>query len=168
MNIRKGTKADAENIAHVHVKSWQTTYKGILPDTVLDNLSYMQRTMQWTQIMESGNVYVAEDSKGDIIGFSNGGRERTGKYPEFMGELYAIYILEAYQQKGVGRKLLWPVFEELEVNGMHSMLVWVIDGNPAENFYKAIGGIFLDKEDIEIGGNTYQEHAYGWNVLPKL
>lgn len=48
MQIRKATLQDAEAIARVHVDSWKTTYKGIIPDNVLNNLSYTQRTEQWT------------------------------------------------------------------------------------------------------------------------
>jgi|SRR5699024_2240220 len=166
MKVRNATKADAENIADVHVKSWQTTYRGILPQKVLDNLSKEQRTRQWTNIMENANVYVAEDADGNIVGLSNGGPERTGAYPEYTGELYAIYILEAYQRQGIGKMLLKPVLQELKAEGMHSMLVWVLEHNPAEHFYKNIGGVFLDKVDIQIGGGTYQELAYAWKELP--
>jgi len=44
MIIRKAKLDDATGIAKVHVDSWRTTYKGIIPDDFLNNLSYEQRT----------------------------------------------------------------------------------------------------------------------------
>jgi len=166
--IRKATNADAEKIAYVHVKSWQSTYQGILPQNVLDNLSYEQRAKQCANNMKNENVYVAEDSVEGIVGFSTGGRERTGKYPYYTGELYAIYILEEFQRQGVGKELLKPVLDDLRIEDVSSMLVWVLEHNPAEEFYKTLGGTYLDKMDINMAGKTYQELAYGWERLPQI
>lgn len=168
MRIRKASKTDAERLAYVHVKSWQTTYEHILPQKILDNLSYEQRTKQWANNIKNENVYVAEDSVEGIIGFSTGGQERTGKYPGFTGELYAIYILEEFQRQGVGKELLKPVLDDLRAGDMSSMLVWVLEHNPAEEFYKALGGTYVDKMDINMAGKTYQEFAYGWKKLPQV
>lgn len=44
--IRIATIADAPAIAKVHV-DWRTTYKGIVSDDVLANLSYSQREEKW-------------------------------------------------------------------------------------------------------------------------
>ena len=95
--IRKAGIGDATDIAKVQVDSWRTTYKGIVPDPFLNNLSYeQQRTDLEKGIMEN-NVYIAENENGQVIGFSAGGKERTGKYKTYLGELYAIYILKKYQ-----------------------------------------------------------------------
>ncbi|GHH98705.1 hypothetical protein AM1BK_22480 [Neobacillus kokaensis] len=32
------------------------------------------------------------NNEGEIVGFSSGGKERSGKYNGFDGELYAIYF----------------------------------------------------------------------------
>jgi hypothetical protein len=43
MVIRKADIKDIPGIAKVHVDSWRTTYKGIVPETFLDSLSYESR-----------------------------------------------------------------------------------------------------------------------------
>jgi hypothetical protein len=43
MRIREATIADVAAIAKVHAESWRTTYKGLLPDDYLANLTYEQR-----------------------------------------------------------------------------------------------------------------------------
>jgi hypothetical protein len=43
MNIRDALAADAGGIARVSVDTWRATYQGIMPDTVLEGLSYKTR-----------------------------------------------------------------------------------------------------------------------------
>ncbi|MDJ0679623.1 MAG: GNAT family N-acetyltransferase [Xenococcaceae cyanobacterium MO_167.B52] len=106
MIIRDAINKDISKIAQVHVDTWRTTYQGILLDDILENLSYEKRENSWHQVFENaqknGNfTYVAEDKLQQIVGFANGGIERTGD-PFYRGELNAIYILKNYQQKGIG------------------------------------------------------------------
>jgi len=65
-----------------------------VPDTFLDELSYEQRELTWKKGIKENNVYIVENENGQVIGFSTGGKERTGKYEAYIGELYAIYILK--------------------------------------------------------------------------
>lgn len=53
MKIREAIVSDAKGIAKVHVDSWRTTYKGIIPDDFLNNLSYEQRTKLWEENIDS-------------------------------------------------------------------------------------------------------------------
>jgi hypothetical protein len=50
MYIREATMTDVAAIARVHVESWRTTYKGLLPDDYLANLTYEQREPRWREI----------------------------------------------------------------------------------------------------------------------
>jgi hypothetical protein len=90
MRIRTATIADAAAIARVHVESWRTTCKGILPDDYLANLAYEQRERLWRRILSKSVghrlLYVAEDTADNIVGFASGGRERSGG-PVYTGEL---------------------------------------------------------------------------------
>ncbi len=73
MTIRMATIEDAKGIAKVHVDSWRTTYKGIIPEDFLNNLSYEKRTELWIRnISRTDNyVIVAENPEGEIIGFAD-------------------------------------------------------------------------------------------------
>ncbi|MEN1968659.1 GNAT family N-acetyltransferase [Lentibacillus sp. N15] len=166
--IRKAVATDAKGIANVHVDSWRTTYKGILPDALLDNLSYSRRMKQWEQNIAQQHVFVVENDQGEIVGFSAGGKERTGKYPSYTGELYAIYILQAYQGKGLGKLLVQPVVDVLRNLDCHSMLVLVLKENDATYFYEAIGGKQVDVTEETIAGQAVIEVAYGWDDLNSI
>ncbi|KAF0820926.1 MULTISPECIES: hypothetical protein [unclassified Cytobacillus] len=51
MKIRAAELSDAEGIAKVHVDSWRTTYKDIIPENFLENLSYQSREELWIYII---------------------------------------------------------------------------------------------------------------------
>ena len=145
--------------------SWRTTYKGIVPDTFLDSLSYESREQIWKRGIEENHIYIAEDENGQIVGFATGGKERTGKYEAYKGELYAIYLLEGQQGKGIGRKLFKSVVDDLKDKKLNSMLIWALEENPACRFYEALGGKKIDTAEIEIDGRKLGEIAYGWDDL---
>jgi len=63
-------------------------------------MTYENREEKLKAIILEQTVFVSEINS-EIIGFSNGGEERTGRYPNYNGEMYAIYILEEYQRKGI-------------------------------------------------------------------
>src|SRR5690606_1872462 len=86
--VRKALPADASGIARVHVDSWRTTYRGIIPDSVLDNLSVEKRENHWKQDLRQGKnwTFVAENTEGEIVGFACSGPERTQAYG-YDGEL---------------------------------------------------------------------------------
>src|SRR5699024_4054260 len=92
-------------VAKVQVDSWKTTYKNIVPDKYLNQMTYENRQEKWQDIIYKQIVFVAEYNKGEILGFSNVGVERTGKYPVYKVELYEKYILKEYEGKGIGKLL---------------------------------------------------------------
>ena len=103
MIIREATHNDIPAISRVHVDTWRTAYRGIVPDEHLADLSYEQRENHWSEILnhapENGYfTYVSEDESGEIIGFASGGEEQTGD-PVYKGDLKAIYILQNQQGK---------------------------------------------------------------------
>ena len=137
-----------------------------MSDYILKNLSYEKREHSWHQVFNNaqkdGNfTYVAEDVKGQILGFANGGMERLND-PFYQGELNAIYILESHQQKGIGRELVQVVAERLSQMGMYSMLALVLADNPACCFYEKLGGKKVNQKEIKRGETKLIEIAYGW------
>jgi GNAT superfamily N-acetyltransferase len=119
-------------------------------------------------MIPNGGVYAAENNKGEIVGFSSGGKERSGKYNGFDGELYAIYILKEHQNKGIGKALVKAVMNDMKGLGFNSMLVLVLKDNPSRLFYEALGAHLIDTEEIEIGGKKLTELVYGWKDLDHL
>ncbi|MGI8383858.1 N-acetyltransferase family protein [Robertmurraya sp. P23] len=165
MMIRKALPADAKGIAKVHVDSWRTTYKHIFPEDYLQSLTYESHEELWNGVIPNGYVYVAENHQGEIIGFSSGGKERTGDYPGYEGELYAIYLLQEYQGKGIGRQLVKPLIEQFTNDGIGSMTVLVLEENPSKHFYQSLGAIEIDRLQDTLVGKEVIELVYGWKDL---
>jgi L-amino acid N-acyltransferase YncA len=171
MIIREATISDAEGIAKVHVDSWRTTYKNIISDEFLNKLSYEQRTILWINNIsrEDNYVFVAENQNGEIIGFADGGQEKSGKYPGFEGDVTAIYILKEYQGLGVGKKLLNQLFEKFSSVNIDSSIVWVLEDNHSRFFYEKLGAkLVVDDQSIKIGIDNHKLLAYGWEDINQI
>src|SRR5450631_2082792 len=118
--LRGARCEDATGIANVHVASWRSTYRGLMPDNFLEQLAVEPRERYWAGLLCTDNpvqyMFVAE-SGGQIVGFAAGGAERSGKY-HHQGEVYALYLLAAYQRQGIGRQLVAAVVEQMSQVGM--------------------------------------------------
>lgn len=163
--IREARPEDAAGIARVHVDSWRTTYRGLVPDDVLANLRTDERENNWVGILRDQTKFTYVADEGGIVGFVNGGPERS-RTVDYDGELYAIYLLESHQRRGLGRELVRAFAARLAKEGFRSMLVWVLVDNPHRAFYESLGGVEVKRKKIRIGGATLDEVAYGWTTFP--
>lgn len=168
MRIRIANPGDAAGIAKVHVDAWRTTYDGILPQEFLYRLDYGNRTNLWIENLKTDTIFVAVNTKEEIIGFATGGHKKSQGYNDFQGELYAIYILEEFQGMAIGKKLLNRIVEYLKTLQINSMLVLVLKENPAVQFYHAMGAQKINSITITIAGEKVQEEVYGWSNLEIL
>ena len=169
MEIREAQSGDEAGIARVRVDSWRSTYPGIMPDAVLNSLSYADREARWQQAIEgeATDVVVADAPDRGIVGFAAGGPERS-RDARYDGELYAIYLLDEVQGQGIGRRLTVALADRLLQRGFASMLVWVAVGVPACRFYEALGGRALEERAEQIDDATLQVIGYGWDDIRPL
>ena len=164
--VRSAAVTDADAIARVHVSSWRTTYSGLLPEDFLESLSATHYAERWKRVIADGSsrVYVAEND-GQIVGFASGGRERAGE-TGYEGELYAIYVLDSAQRRGLGRELIRSAVAGLRELGLDDMIIWVLrDNSHARAFYERLGGVYVRTQPITIGPVTLEEVSYGWRRL---
>ena len=168
--IREARIEDAGRIAKVHVDTWRTTYRGIVPDARLDSMSCEGVEPRWlSRLIETEmNVFhlVAENESGEIVGFASAGPPQKER-PPYKGELHAIYLLKEYQGKGIGRLLMQTACRRLHEMGLEPMLLWVFTENhPSRAFYERMGGKLLSiTNTLTIGGKDLEEVAYGWENL---
>ncbi|MEN6470538.1 MAG: GNAT family N-acetyltransferase [Clostridiaceae bacterium] len=132
--LRAMRPEDIEGKAYVHWKTWQEAYTGLVDQAYLDGLSVersVERARRWPD-----NTLVAEaDEK--IVGFACYGECRNEDLPG-CGEVYAIYVLRAYQKHKIGYALMNACFEALE--SYSKIAVWVLEGNvKAIRFYERYG-----------------------------
>lgn len=167
--VRPAEPDDAAAIARVHVASWRSAYRGLLPADFLASLSQTHYEERWRRTLSdsSARIYVAENLD-EVVGFASGGPERAGELG-YAGELYAIYILEEAQGRGHGRRLVQAVVGGLRELSIADMIVWVLrDNSAARGFYERLGGAYVRSQPITIGSALLQEVSYGWKSLDDI
>ncbi len=169
--IRRYKDEDYIQVTKVHVDSWKTTYRGIVPEEYLNNMTYESRYDRNRQFMGSESVaaFVFEDTNKNIIGFTTCGSSRedvSNKDGEkYDGELYGIYFLKEAQGQGLGKELLNKVRDDLRDRGYKNMILWALEENNACGFYEAMGGEKLPEEKwLEYGGKKVKAVAFGWKL----
>ncbi|NKB21857.1 MAG: GNAT family N-acetyltransferase [Alphaproteobacteria bacterium] len=172
MIVRRARVEDAAAIAEVHVETWRTAYAGMLPDKFLLNLSAKKHESRWWRHalgtkQSTHHVSVAEDRDAGVVGFCSGGALR-GRAFNFDGEVYALYLLDSFQGIGVGKALFLELLNHLHASGNKSLLVWVLDQNPARFFYESLGGKVVATRDGRVGGQKIFEIGYGWPDIGEL
>jgi ribosomal protein S18 acetylase RimI-like enzyme len=182
-HLRPASPTDAPAIARVHVAAWGTTYRGYIPDDVIDSRTYARRLSYWTPLLTALHnpsdlptpptatvdqrqfVAVAEVA-GEVVGFVQGGPNRNPSL-SYDGELYTIYLLADYQRQGIGRALFDWARLQLRHVGMQHMVLWVFRDNPsARRFYEALGGQVVAEQAFAFGDIELYETAYLWALSP--
>jgi len=159
---------DIPDIAKVHVDAWRSTYRGIVSDSYLQQLSYEKSAKRLMSIYERNESIILMAKDGDTVaGFLNGGRERKND-PVYKGEVYAIYILEQYQNKGIGHELIKAFTSFLLENGINSMIIWAFTENKYRNFYEKLGGKALRNDSYTIDGKLLGETGYCWDDISSI
>ena len=166
ITFREATASDSLAVAKAHVRSWQESFAGIVAQTFLDKMSIDQRADAFEKRFsdDSYKMYVAEVPGQGIVGFADFGepRERIGTYE---GELYAIYLLQEFQRKGIGGRLFRLGVEFFMSRGKRSMYLLALEVSPYRKFYEKLGGQVIGKQSIVIEGLIYDEVVYGWDSL---
>jgi hypothetical protein len=178
--LRPAVPDDSEAIAALHVASWRETYRGLLPDAMVDGMKTADRTIQWQRALERRaevQVLVAQDPGGALVGFASGGPARGADLGATQ-EIYAIYVLRQAQRQGLGRALVQGLAAGLAIrtlmqNAATPMAIdlglWVLRENaPARAFYERIGGRAAAERVERREGHDLAEVAYRWTDLAAL
>ncbi|HEY3801129.1 MAG TPA: GNAT family N-acetyltransferase [Kofleriaceae bacterium] len=165
--IRQATPDDASGIASAQLASWRSSYRGILPDAVLERLDLSRWTESRRRIAHDRSLLqlVAYDlSHGDIVGFCDAGPSR--RTTAAAGEVYALYLVQHAKRHGLGSEMLDHAISWLRTGDRHSMIIWVLEGNQhARRFYEARGGQLGSTYQSQVHGFPVLERAYVWDRL---
>src|SRR5690242_4399244 len=137
--VRPARVEDVRQMARVHVRCWQETYRGLMPDAVLDDPGFpAARERMWTDVLTSeryrqNRVAVAERDD-ELAGIAMSGLPEDVT-AAWMRQLYVLYVYAADHGTGVGQALLEAVIGPAETAAL-----WVADPNPrAQAFYRKHG-----------------------------
>ena len=156
IDIRKVLIREAREYAVLHIKCWQDAYKGIISDNYLDNMTMEleQRVERCRQVLNDPGdcLYFYAECDGDMIGRLAFGICRDDDKIN-AGEVYAIYLLEAFWNNSYGKQMMDFAVEKLKRAGYREVIVWVLEDNQrARRFYEKYGFVHDGcYKNIEIG-----------------
>jgi ribosomal protein S18 acetylase RimI-like enzyme len=168
--IRTAVLADAHAIARVHVQAWHETYRGLVPDALLDALSVERNTGLWQAIIGQGEQVVTHvvEAEAGIVGFGSAGKARDARLGA-SGEVSAIYLLAEIKRRGIGRTLFASLLRALAAGGHTTVGLWVLASNaPTRRFYEALGGRIGAERILVHDHGDLSEIAYVWDDLTRF
>ncbi len=167
--VRPAREEDAPALARVHVAAWRAAYRGMLPESHLENLSAAEKENTTRELIlhppGPRHRLLVLDRGGAILGFAATGPARDEPL-EGPGEVYAIYLHPSVWNRGLGRLLLNHALNALREDGFPGALLWVLERNArAREFYRTCGWV----EDGETrtqwqGGIALREMRYCLNI----
>jgi ribosomal protein S18 acetylase RimI-like enzyme len=99
------------------------------------------------------------------VGFCDFGISRQPKLAE--GEIYAIYVLKDFHNKGIGRKLITAALTFLQHKGIKDCMVTAFAENTSATiFYEHLGFHFKQMTQAKIENKIYLEKIFycGFNL----
>ncbi|HEY0533333.1 MAG TPA: GNAT family N-acetyltransferase [Actinoplanes sp.] len=143
LEIRPIAEDEIDDVARVHVRSWQSGYAGIVPEEFLASLdpADFAARRRYTAIPPGGGAVCAVD-EGRILGHATFGPYRPDKdvVDRSSGELYSIYVAPEQWGNGTGYRLFATARERLTAAGFPDLRLWVLEDNHrARRFYERQG-----------------------------
>ncbi|HUG31345.1 MAG TPA: GNAT family N-acetyltransferase [Acidimicrobiia bacterium] len=155
--LRWATPDDADELADVHVSTWQRAYETIFTSAFLDGLDRRSRSSWWRRFIENG-ARVRVSGTDRVVGFCHAGSSDDQGW----GEVFAIYVHPEHWGDGHGYALLRSGEATLVSLGHQRGLLWVLEGNDrGRRFYERQGWSVGKPIRIEeIGGLQVTELRY--------
>jgi ribosomal protein S18 acetylase RimI-like enzyme len=156
-------------IAALHLASWRTAYRGIVPEEYLRNVTLENRQARWTRALSEPDsrytdTLVAIDGD-EVVGVCSFGPQQDGAAST--GEIHSLHIQPERRRAGLGTLLLNNVVHRLAERGFVSAVLWVLEANGgARQFYEALGWLPTGEQRVENrDGHAIPEVRYA-TVLP--
>lgn len=145
LHIKTMTKSETDQKAYVQWKAWQETYKNSISHKFLTQFTY-EKCREIARLYPENNIVAEADGK--IVGFAAYGKCRDGEAESDAGEIYAIYVLQEYQQKKIGYHLMQSCFKLL--SKYKRIVVWVLKENKGAITFYEQNGFCADGKEKEL------------------
>ena len=167
--LRPARTADAEGVARVYVRSWQATYRGLVPSATLARMNEAGEIPYWRRALaRSGQrAVVATAPAGGVVGFLTAGPDRSGG-DRFTAEIYTLYLLPELTRRGIGRRLMAAIAEQLMADGYKAVRVWALRDNPSRGFYTALGGAQAGAKTVLVDNAPLAVVCFEWKSIEAL
>ncbi len=162
--IRRADAEDAAAVARLHARSWQATYRGLIPDEIIDRVvggestraERLRELFADTDNERRGWVATCLNA---VVGMAISCPSHDPDASDRTGEIEAIYLDPDFTGMGIGRSLFQHATNDLREQGFEEVTLWVLDSNlQARRFYEAASWHFdgATKEDERPGGVLHE------------
>lgn len=171
LQIRRTAAGDAETVAQLHAKSWQSTYRRILRDAYLAGPVLDEHREYWTRRLAQpldDDIGLLAESKGKVVGFLFA---VASHHPRWGTYLENLHVSPSCRGQGIGSRLLLALSETLlghrEGDGLY---LWAIEDNHRTRaYYASLGAVALERAENEApGGGQVAEWLYWWEQIETL
>jgi ribosomal protein S18 acetylase RimI-like enzyme len=151
LTVRPARVEDAAQMAGVNVRCWRETYRGLVPDGLLDDPGFLAaRERFWTAALTDeryrDNRAAVAGRDGELVGIAMSGPPLDAA-AAWARQLYVLYVHAADHGTGAGAALLEAVVDPDEW-----VALWVADPNPrAQAFYRKHGFVADGAAQVESG-----------------
>lgn len=163
MRIRRAEDPDRAAIAALHTASWRDSYRGTLPDSLLDGTLDGLMADRWAEqaIGAADAVLVAEED-GALLGFC----AAWDREPVYIDN---VHVAAAARSRGIGRQLLAAVATHFLAGGRHGAALHVVASNRrAKALYLTLGGREAGLFDKNLYGTLVPNMRIEWDSLERL
>ncbi|GEN89885.1 GNAT family N-acetyltransferase [Oceanobacillus sojae] len=167
--IREARTSDAGGMGKVNVESWQTSYQGIIDNRFLQQLSVEDKKQKWKNIIQAGDsiILVAVDTDDKVVGYITISTKES-EASAGTDQVTALYLLEDWQGKGIGKALLLEGFKRFLDLSVHTVQVEVLAENRSRLFYERLGAELVEKKEIQIAGDVLDLLVYEWKDISEI
>ena len=143
---------------------------GIVPPEILAKIDMTYRIARWRGYLASrGDLTLLAEAEGEPAGFIRAGRVSEPLAEGADGHIFALYILERHQRRGIGRNLMGLAAAAWHKQGGKALSVGVLSANQrARAFYEALGARFVRPDVYTWDGHALDECIYLFDNLPEL
>ncbi|MDV5058887.1 GNAT family N-acetyltransferase [Vibrio diabolicus] len=149
--VRNAVREEATQIAKIHVDSWQVAYKGLMPQSYIDQFTIERRERMWTRVMtEQLAQLIVVERQGEIVGFL------SYELPNHTCEdktawVTCCYVSPLHYGQGAGSALLDELETRLLSTPVMQISLKALDTNKQGlKFYKKCGFVRTGEEEAEI------------------
>lgn len=163
--IRIANSYDSKELSHLKKNLLETTYRGIYPDTMIDDYNYEENIKLFRNIINNKDVilYIVEYNN-SIIGYMSCGKRRT-PFNDYAEEIGLLYIKKEHQGKGIGKTLFEIAYKNIESRGIKKFIIGCNKYNlKARAFYEKMGGVIINEDEDRPNDKSFVQVKFAYNI----
>ncbi len=163
--MRPARAGEAVSLARVQVASWRCGFAGIVPDTLLAELTSEEAESVWRDRWHEAITNpptsrhhvlaaVTDAPAREVVGFiSAGPATDADRWPGTDGEVYELRVLPGRTGQGHGSRLLHAAADTLTQDGFRTVCTWALEADTALRRFLESSGWGADgaRGELDVG-----------------